>query len=127
MNINIDSITIIIVQIPNADRAIVDLRKLRDYALSNEHHVGRHKARLFRDTIRIGQEDAGQIRSILLEVVKSEDAQPGERDYYGQRYRLDFTLEWRGYTARIRSAWIIRSGENFPRLVTCYPLEDTEE
>jgi hypothetical protein len=34
-------------KIPNADRAVVDIRKLRDYCLNPQHDEGKHKARLF--------------------------------------------------------------------------------
>lgn len=40
----------------------------------------------------------------------------------GQRYVLDFELAGPNGSAIIRSAWIIRTGENVPRLVTCYIL-----
>lgn len=33
--------------IPNAEHAFVDIRKLHDYALNLDHHVGKHKAKLF--------------------------------------------------------------------------------
>ena len=34
-------------KIPNAELAIVDIRKLRDYCLNPAHDEGKHKARLF--------------------------------------------------------------------------------
>lgn len=34
-------------KLPNADRAVVGLAKLRDYCLSPTHPRGRHKARVF--------------------------------------------------------------------------------
>jgi hypothetical protein len=34
-------------RLPNADRALIDPRKLRDYALNPEHVSGRHKAAYF--------------------------------------------------------------------------------
>ena len=46
----------------------------------------------------------------------------GKLDNYGQRDVLDFPFTGPGGTATIRSAWIIRSGEDFPRLVTCFIL-----
>ena len=46
----------------------------------------------------------------------------GELDEYGQRYVIDFLLTWQNRQAKVRSAWIIRPDEDFPRLVTCYPL-----
>lgn len=111
-------------KIPNAEHAIVDIRKLRDYALNTEHRVGRHKARLFSALLAMNIDDAEMFRDELLQVVRTHDATLGIEDEQGQRHRIDFTLSWRGREAIILSAWIIRSGEDFPRLVTCYPLEE---
>jgi hypothetical protein len=35
---------------------------------------------------------------------------------------IDFQFAGPGGAATIRTAWIVRHGENFPRLVTCYIL-----
>ncbi|MBV7339623.1 hypothetical protein KFU94_67710 [Chloroflexi bacterium TSY] len=108
--------------IPNAENAVVDIRKLRDYALNPAHRVGSHKARLFAAALGIDQDDAEEFRSRLLEIVRMHDAELGELDENGQRYRIDVMLTWQGKRALILTAWIIRSDEDFPRLVTCYPI-----
>jgi uncharacterized protein DUF6883 len=70
----------------------------------------------------------GGIREVSVENKKtnfftaSEAAQLGRRDDYGQRYTVDFLLEWRGRGAMIRSTWIIEHDADAPRLTTCYPL-----
>jgi hypothetical protein len=103
--------------IPNAENAIVDIRKLRDYCLNLEHDEGKHKARLFAAALGMTADSAQELRSILIEVAKL-----GRRDEYGQRYTLDFLLEWQGRSATIRSGWIIEDGSDIPKLTTCYPL-----
>lgn len=35
-------------KLPNAERAVVDVRKLRNYCLNAEHPRGQHKARVFK-------------------------------------------------------------------------------
>lgn len=109
-------------RIPNAERAVVDIRKLRDYCLDLMHDEGKQKARLFARALDMTADDAGALREILLQAVKTHDAHLGRQDEYGQRYRVDFTLEWRGKRAIIRSAWIIEHGSDTPRLTSCYPL-----
>ena len=79
-------------KIPNAERAVVDIRKLRDYCLNPQHNRGKHKARLFTSLLGMDSDDAEELRNTLLEVVNKQDAQLGETDAYGQRYTLDFTL-----------------------------------
>jgi hypothetical protein len=117
----------VLVKIPNAENAFVDIRKLRDYSLNPEHRVGKHKARLFSALLGMSMDDAEELRNILLQVVKTHDAALGSKDKHGQRYRIDFTLTWRGRDATVRSTWTIRSDEDFPRLVTCFPLEEKSE
>jgi hypothetical protein len=110
------------VLIPNADQAVVDIRKLRDYCLNPEHDDGKHKARLFSSILGIVASDAEELRQILLAVVKTYEAQLGRQDEFGQRYTLDFVIEWQNRSATLRSGWIIEHGSEIPRLTTCYPL-----
>lgn len=108
--------------IPNANNAVIDIRKLRDYCLNPEHDEGKHKAQLFSTMLGMTTKDAEVLRTILLEVVKTHDIKLGRCDDYGQRYTLDFVLEWQAKKATIRSGWIIEIGSDIPRLTTCYPL-----
>ena len=108
--------------IPNPERAVVDIRKLRDYCLDLMHDEGKQKARLFAAALGMTADDAEDLRDILFQALKTHDAQLGRRDEYGQRYRIDFALEWRGKRAIIRSAWMIEHGSDTPRLTSCYPL-----
>ncbi len=109
-------------KIPNAERAIVDIGKLRDYCLNSEHNDGKHKAHLFSAALGMGINDAEALRDALLQAVQTANAQLGKNDVYGQRYTIDFTLNWHGRQATIRSGWIIDRGSEVPRLVTAYPL-----
>lgn len=108
-------------KVPFAENAVVDLRKLSDYLLDSDHIEGRHKAILWRAALDISAENAHDVSTFLLEAVRSNDAKMGKLDDYGQRYTVDFVLEWRGKSAIIRSGWIICHGSNVPRLTTAYP------
>ncbi|MBW4634678.1 MAG: hypothetical protein KME30_23050 [Iphinoe sp. HA4291-MV1] len=108
--------------IPNAENAVVDIRKLRDYCLNLEHDDGKHKARLFSSKLGMTADDAEQLRQILLEIVKTHSARLGRQDEFGQRYTLDFQMKWQDRSAIIRSGWIIEHDSEIPRLTTCYPL-----
>ena len=110
------------VKLPNGINAVVDVMKLRDYCLNPGHPEGRHKARVFRATLGMEREDVEELRAALLAAARDQDADATEADEYGERYVLDFSLRHEGREARVRSAWIIRKGENFPRLTSCYVL-----
>jgi len=108
--------------IPNAQNAVVDIRKLRDYCLNPYHDDGKHKARLFLSSLGMTVDHAEELRQILLEIVKTHQARLGREDEFGQRYTLDFTLEWQNRSATLRSGWIIEHDSEIPKLTTCYPL-----
>lgn len=109
-------------RLPNADRAEVDPRKLTEYCLSVDHPVGKHKAAVFRAALGLTPVDAVRLRNWLLDAAASTDVVSGKMDEYGQRYQLDFEAVTDFGSAMIRSAWMVRTGEDFPRLTTCYVL-----
>jgi hypothetical protein len=108
--------------IPNAENAVVDIRKLRDYCLNPEHDDGKHKARLFSSILGITASNAQELRQILLDVIQTHEARLGRQDEFGQRYTLDFTIAWQNKSATLRSDWILEHSSAIPRLTTCYPL-----
>ncbi len=109
-------------RIPGAAQAIVDIAKLRDYCLSMDHPEGRHKARVFLSALGMTSSDSEELREALLAGVRNNDATPVKGDRYGQRYTVDIFFIHRDCKAVIRSGWIVRTGEGFPRLTSCYVL-----
>lgn len=107
-------------KVPNAEAAIVDIRKLSDYCLSSEHPRGKHKARVFAASLGLTADDAEFLKDILLEAVQTEDATLGEQDEYGQRYTVDTTVITEAGMAVVRSGWILRTDDDIPHLTTCF-------
>ena len=109
-------------KLPNSDRAIVDIAKLRDYCLSTTHNRGRHKARVFAAALGLTADDAEQLQTALLTAAQSYEATPTEETAFGQLYVLDLPIIGPAGQAIIRSSWIVRYCEDFPRLTSCYVL-----
>ena len=109
-------------KLPNADRAAVETAKLRDYCLNPDHPRGRHKARVFAAALGLSADHWDELRDALLKAARTEQATATDQDEYGQRYVVDFTMNGPAGRARIRSCWIVRSGEDIPRLTSCYVL-----
>lgn len=107
-------------ELPNGSAAFVDMRKVRDYCLNPDHPRGRYKARVFASALGITQDDAEVLRDALLDAAEYASAELGDLDEYGQRYAVEFEFTGPGGRAIIRSAWIIRSDEDFPRFVSAY-------
>ena len=109
-------------KLPNPENAVVEKRKLRDYCLSPEHPRGRHKARVFASALGLTVDDSQELRRALLAAALSEEALVAEEDQYGQRYMLDFEMSTEMGSAVVRSGWMVRSGEDFPRFTSCWVL-----
>jgi len=108
-------------KLPNGDHAIVEIRKLLGYCFNSQHPRGRNKARVFA-SVGIREADAEELRAALLAAAGGADAEIGIANVYGQRYIVDFDLVRQGRTVRIRSTWIVRVGDDLPRLTSCYVL-----
>ncbi len=109
-------------ELPNADRAEVDLRKLSEYCLCPLHPVGKHKATVFRAALGLTTADAHVLRERILLAAIDGQVVTGHTDEFGDRYHLDFEVATLSGRALVRSAWIIRAGEDFPRLTTSFVL-----
>ena len=109
-------------KLPNPERAVVDIHKLRDYCLNPEHRRGCHKARVFASSLGLTAADANYLREALLTAARENDAVPAEDDEYGKRYVVDFMASGPAGQAAVRSSWIIRRDEDFPRLTSCFVL-----
>lgn len=106
--------------LPNGEHAIVDIRKVRDYCLNPDSPRGCNKARVFASALGLTAADAPMLRAKLLAIARTAVAHLGEYDIYGQRYTVDFEMVTKAGKAKIRSGWIILSGESAPRMTTCF-------
>jgi len=112
------------VKLPNADRAVIDIEKLRDYSLNSAHPKGKHKARMFLAALGFKADDAERLRKLIREAILVEEATEQQPTDYGRRFIVDFQIKWEEKFVvsfvTIRTAWIIRNDEDFPRLTSCF-------
>jgi hypothetical protein len=106
---------------PHSDEAILDIRKIEDYCLNPAHPRGRHKARVFREALDLHRTDASWF-AVLLEAARSGEALQVGEDAWGTYWRLDATVRRQGKTAVVRTIWIVRTGYDVPRFVSCWVL-----
>jgi hypothetical protein len=107
-------------KLPNGDRAVVELEKLTDYCLNPDHPRGKHKARVILAACGFSAENAELMREQLLDAATHEEALKAPPNVHGQRYVIECLLTGPTGTARVRTAWIVRPGEDFPRFVSAY-------
>ena len=109
-------------RLPNADQAILDIRKIENYCLNPLHPRGRHKARVFREALNLERGDAAWLRDVLLAATRSTAASTIAADTWGTHWRLDAAVTRQNKRAVIRSIRIVRTGESRPMFVTCRVL-----
>ena len=77
---------------------------------------------MFLAALGLAATDAEYVREALLRAAVTEESVLTDVDEYGSRYQLDFTLTKGTRSAKVRSSWIMRRGEDFPRMTSCYVL-----
>ncbi len=73
-------------QLPNAENAFIDDRKLIDYCLSETHPIGKHKARVFKTALNYGLEDFTNLKTAILEQATRDTALLTQSNQYGDLY-----------------------------------------
>lgn len=107
-------------KLPHGERADLGT-KLEDYSLNPLHRDGRHKARVFAAMLGITLENQQVLRNALFHAAATADAVESRGDNgFGEVFVLLFPLTIKQNTATVLSVWIVRHGEGFPRLTTCY-------
>jgi hypothetical protein len=110
------------VRLPRGASAVVDHRKVVDYLLSRDHPVGRNKARVFERALGLTSENADFLVVALLEAAIRGDAVLTASDRFGDRYKIDFVVDFGGRRAGLRSAWLVPAEPSSPMFLTAFVL-----
>ncbi|MGH2587879.1 MAG: DUF6883 domain-containing protein [Dehalococcoidia bacterium] len=108
------------VKLPNGGGAYLEIGKLQNYCLNPDHERGQHKARVFASALGFTRVDAQRLGEALLQAAADGDVVATPAHEHGQQFMIDFELEGIAGPVVIRSTWLIRHGESFPRFATCY-------
>jgi nicotinamidase-related amidase len=106
--------------LPGADRAIIDRRKVTDYALNPEHPVGGNKAKVFESALGFKKDNADDLIAQLKSGVKNNPAIEGKLDQFGQRYTMDIPVSGPTGSGVVRTGWIYKVGSYVPELTTLF-------
>lgn len=108
-------------KLPNAERAVVDERKVREYLLSKSHPIGRFKA-AFLARAGFDASSSPDLTSAILHLAQTGDATLGETSKYGQKYSISGILRGpTGIAVEVTTIWILSAPDAPPRLVTVFP------
>ena len=108
-------------QLPNSLQAYIPSEKLSAYLLSETHAVGKAKATFFR-ALGFNETNIPLLEHGLLTIAHSAQVQEVVPSPHGIKYIIKGVLEApSGASPRIRTVWILETGEPNPRFVTAYP------
>jgi hypothetical protein len=108
-------------KLPNAENAVIDPEKLRDYLLSPSHPIGRFEAGFF-SSLGYTQANWKQLQTDLHRQHLTEDAVLRRETAYGTKYEIHGGIRGpSGKTREVVSVWIILTDEDVPRFATAYP------
>lgn len=108
-------------KLPRNQEAIVTEVKITAYLLSESHPVGKAKARYFKK-IGYSEKNVAQLRQDLIEIAVNNAVSEEVGTLFGVKYIVDGeVITPIGIRARLRTVWIIETGDNLPLFVTAYP------
>ena len=108
-------------KLPRGDDAIVPLRKLTEYLLSESHPVGSSKAGFFH-SLGFDNDNVRWLENGLLNIARHGDIVADVSSSHGIKYVIDGQIESpRGGVVVLRTVWIIETDQGQPRFVTAYP------
>jgi hypothetical protein len=111
-------------RLPASDRAFIQPEKITAYLLSPSHSLGAAKAGFF-ESFGFKPDKWIELRDAFVDHAKSGPVVGSTSTPYGQTYEVNGPLTTPdGRNPYVLVVWIVRTGEDFPRLVTAVPSEE---
>ena len=112
--------------LPNYENAVILREKLERYSLDPTHvskafgkSSGQDKARVFEAALGFLKADWELLKNRILEELPYKEATVGDEDEHGRRYTVALAIAGpNGNTAVVLTAWIIKTGTDFPFLIS---------
>lgn len=96
--------------------------KLLDYCLNPSHPDGKHKARVFKSALNINQTNFELLKTSIIREIKNVNVNLLEQNDFGSLYYADLIITNDKLSAIVRTCWIIKIDEDFPRLTSCFVI-----
>lgn len=110
----------------NAANAVVDERKLTEYALNMDSEKGRDKAYVFARILGFTPDNAEDLRRQILAGIGKYQASLGDKDDYGQRFMVFMPVMGPKGTAFVKTGWIQDMNDDL-RLTTVMVADPKEQ
>lgn len=110
------------IKLPESNQAWIAEDKLQDYLLNDSHQVGQSKAQYFY-SVGYSPSNHTQLKEELLRLAETGKVSSVIPNPHGVKYVVDGNIHSpHGQMIKLRSIWIIEIDQDYPRLVTAYPL-----
>lgn len=110
-------------KLPNREKAYIQSQKLTGYLLSESHPIGSSKAKLLR-AFGFNDMNVDMLEQELLTIAQTQVVQEILETAHGVKYIIDGEINTPDKRKlRLRTVWIIDTGETQPRFVTARPLK----
>jgi hypothetical protein len=108
--------------LPQYEKAIIPIEKLRDYALDPNHPLGRNKARVFKAALGMERDHAEILSKVLKSTLIRSPAVQGPKTQYGQHWTTYHEIVGlSGQPIVVTAVWICRIEQvDVPVLISCY-------
>lgn len=107
-------------KLPNYKSAVINDAKLLDYCLNELHDIGKHKALVFKSALGITSQNYVVLKNAIADALVFAECEEGLQIPQGKLFVVDFEMINFDRKAVVRTSWIIRNDEGFPRLTTCF-------
>jgi hypothetical protein len=109
-------------KLPQAERAVVPQDKIERYLLNPGHPIGSAKAGFFQ-RFGFSREHWRVLADALLQHARANPVADSVSDVDGTTYLVEGPLETpSGRQPRLRTVWLVETGQLAPRFITAYPL-----
>lgn len=108
--------------LPQYEKAIVPIEKLRDYALNSNHPQGKNKARVFKAALGMERGHADVLANLLRSSLFRSPAVCGFKNPHGEYWTTYHEIVGlSGQSRVVTAAWIYRVEQlDVPVLISCY-------
>ncbi|PZD75461.1 hypothetical protein C1752_00271 [Acaryochloris thomasi RCC1774] len=106
-------------KLPNGNRAVIPMEKLKGYCLNSEHPSGKHKARVFASVLGITSKNAEDLRELIVRTALEEEVIQQANTDFGQLYKVDWSVP-NHHQVILRTLWEISLENPYPRLVSAF-------
>jgi hypothetical protein len=111
-------------ELPGADKLIVEREKIMDYLLNESHPDNSGKAEFFLD-YGFKRSRWQQMAAALRNAAGNHSVSKTMASPHGTKYIVESRMDTpSGKTPWVRTVWIVDLGQDKPRLVTAYPYEE---